>query len=199
MRWLQAAIAGIALGVLAAWADVAAGGLGQNGAWRALSMVTNAGCTWAGLAVLCGWLLAGPLRAAAAGVLGLAAAVAGYYAYGAVLGDREAVGLGVSAAVEVWLLAAVLAGPVLGTVGALSRRAGLSGLSAALALPAGVITEMLVLRPLDVAAFRIDPAVTGARLAMVGVALGGAAYAVVRAVRPRPSSPPAPRTVTAGS
>jgi len=193
MRWMSTTALGISLGFLSAWTDVFAGGLEPAPAWRVLAMALNAGCTWAGLAVLCGWVMRTPGRGAVAGFLGLAVAVAAYYGYGVLFGDRSGVGLGVTGAARVWLFASIVVGPVLGVIGAAIRRPGLPGLLASLVVPAGVVAEMLVLRPLSREEFRVDPALAGTRLMLVALAVAGAVYATRRAVGSRR------RPVTSGS
>ena len=181
MRWAGAVFLGAALGLAAAATDVVAGGIDQTGAWRALDMLLNAGSVWAGLAVLCGWLLLTPGRGAVAGLLGLACAVAGYYAYGRISGDRADVGLGgLSGVIRVWAVAAVFAGPILGGVGALIRRAGVPGLVAALVVPVGTIAEMLLVHHLDLGAFAIDPWLAWTQLGLILLACAGAVLAMLR-------------------
>jgi hypothetical protein len=127
-----------------AWSDKLAGGYQQDGLTRALSMILNAGSAWAGLAVLSGWIVGRPRAAAAAGVVGLACAVDGYYAFGVVLGDRVQVGpAGLTGVLRLWAVSAIVAGPVLGVAGALIHRSGILGLVAALVVPVGVVVEMV--------------------------------------------------------
>lgn len=177
---------GLALGVATSAVDVVAGGLDQTPAWRAASMLLNAGCVWAGLAVLGGWLLATPWRGAVAGVGSLISAVAAYYCYGLVFGDRVGIAFsGLSAHVRMWTILAVLAGPLLGLAGALARRSGLVGMIAALVVPVGAAVEMLVLRSLGSVTFRIDPWQAWAQTAVVIAAAAGAVVAVRRALKSR--------------
>jgi hypothetical protein len=182
IRWLSAVGFGIALGVATAWIDVRAGGLEQDGLWRAASMVLNSGSAWAALAVVGGWLIGRPLAGAVAGTVALVAAVVGYYAFGVLAGDRTDVGFaGVSGAVRMWALLAVVVGPVLGLAGALVRRPGLVGLVAVLVVPVGVVIEMVGLRRLSGETFAVDPALAWAQAAMVvGAILGGCSALVVR-------------------
>lgn len=157
MRWAGVVLLGAVLGLAAAATDVVAGGLDQTGAWRALGMMLNAG------------------------LLGLACAVAGYYAYGRISGDRADVGLGeLSGVIRVWAVAAVFAGPLLGGVGALIRRAGLPGLVAALVVPVGTIAEMLLVQRLDRRTFVIDPWLAWTQLGLILTACAGAALALRR-------------------
>jgi hypothetical protein len=172
----------MALGVATAWVDVRAGGLEQDGLWRAASMVLNSGSAWAALAVVGGWLIGRPLAGAVAGTVALVAAVVGYYAFGVLAGDRTSVGFaGVGAAVRMWALLAVVVGPVLGLVGALVRRPGLIGLVAVLVVPVGVVLEMVGLRRLSGETFAVDPALAWAQAALVvGAILGGSSALVIR-------------------
>jgi hypothetical protein len=181
-RWLSVLGLGIALGVATAWVDVLAGGLDQTDGARALSMVLNAGAVWAGLAVLCGWIVRRPIVAAAiAGALGLGAAVLGYYLYGALIGDRVAVGLpGLTGAIRLWAVLAVTLGPVLGITGALIHRPGPIGILATLAVPVGVAVEMIWLRRLSGETFVVDPALAWAQAAMVATAIVGAVTVLCR-------------------
>ncbi len=181
-RWLSVVGLGMALGVATAWVDVRAGGLEQDGLWRAASMVLNSGSAWAALAVVGGWLIGRPLAGAVAGTVALVAAVVGYYAFGVLAGDRTSVGLaGVSGAIRMWALLAVVVGPLLGLAGALVRRPGVVGLIAVLVVPVGVVVEMVGLRRLSGETFAVDPALAWAQAAMVvGAILGGCSALVVR-------------------
>jgi hypothetical protein len=181
-RWLFVVGLGMALGVATAWVDVKAGGLGQDGLWRAASMVLNSGSAWAALAVVGGWLIGRPLAGAVAGTVALVAAVVGYYAFGVLAGDRTYVGFaGVSGAVRMWALLAVVVGPALGLAGALVRRPGLVGLVAVLVVPVGVVVEMVGLHRLSGETFAVDPALAWAQAAMVvGAIVGGSSALVVR-------------------
>ena len=186
MRWTWTVLLGVTLGVATSAVDVVAGGLDQTPPWRAASMLLNAGWVWAGLAVLGGWLLATPWRGAVAGVVSLISAVAAYYCYGLVLGDRVGLGFsGLSAQVRLWLIMAVLAGPLLGLAGALAHRCGLVGLIAALVVPVGATVEMLVLRSLGSESFMIDPWQAWTQLAVVMASTCAAALAVRRWVSTR--------------
>ena len=183
MRWVVVVCLGAALGLAAAAADVLAGGLNQDDAWRAVSMLLNAGCVWAGLAVLGGWLLRTPGRGAIAGLLGLSCSLMGYYAGGLIYGDRAHVGLGgLSGVIRVWTVAAVLAGPLLGGVGALIRRAGAPGLVAALVLPVGTVAEILFLHRLASESFVIDPWLAWTQLVLIVTACAGAVLAMSRSL-----------------
>ena len=197
MRWIVVAVGGVALGVVTAASDTAAGGLDQTGWSRALGMVLNAGVVSAGAAVLAGWVVrrAGRSAGALAGFAVLVCAVVGYYAYGVTLGDRAGLGMAaLSGVIRWWLVASVVAGPLLGTAGVLARRADLWGLAARLVVPGGALVEMVVLRRLGAETFRVDPALAWAQALIVVAALLGAAWAVLalvdRLALPRPRTPP---------
>ena len=199
IRWLSAVGLGVALGVASAWVDVRAGGLEQDGLWRAVSMVLNSGSAWAALAVVGGWLIGRPLAGAVAGTVTLVAAVVGYYAFGVLAGDRAGVGFaGVSAAVRMWALLAVVVGPALGLAGALVRRPGLVGFVAVLVVPIGIVVEMLGIRRLNGVTFDVDPALAWAQAMMVAAAVLGAGSALVLRLR-QPASQPRDVLGTAGT
>lgn len=188
MRWMSPVLLGTTLGAAASATDVMAGGLGQTPAWRALDMLLNAGCVWAALAVLCGWILVTPGRGALAGFVGLACAVAAYYTYGLFAGDRVGGGIGgLTGIVRIWLVLAFVAGPVLGTIGAWIRRPGPLGLASALVVPAGTMAEMLVVRSLDRHTFDIDPWQAWTQLALVLAAGVTAVLTITRPARSKQS------------
>ncbi|MEO8468074.1 MAG: DUF6518 family protein [Chloroflexota bacterium] len=183
-RWLSVVGLGITLGVATAWVDVRAGGLEQDGLWRATSMVLNSGSAWATLAVVSGSLIGRPFAAALGGTIALMCAVAGYYAFGVVVGDRAQVGLaGVSGAVRMWAILAVVVGPVLGFAGSQIRRSGIIGFVAGLIVPVGIVVEMLGLRRLSGETFAVDPALAWAQTSMVAVAILGAGWVMIKRYR----------------
>lgn len=172
-------LAGAAYGVVTAAVDEVAGGLDQTTAARSAGMILNAGGAWAGVAVLSGRSQRRPGLSALAGALGLTAAVVAYYAFGLRWGDRVDVGLaGVTEVLRLWLTAALVVGAALGVVGGLTQRSGWVGLTAALVVPVGVVTEMLVLRRLGPDSWGADPTLAWTQSALVVVALLGAAAAV---------------------
>jgi hypothetical protein len=180
-RWLAVVGLGITLGVATAWVDVRAGGLEQNDLWRAASMFLNAGSTWATLAIVSGWVIGRPIPAAIAGAAALGAAVVGYYAFGLLAGDRTQVGLeGVSGAIGLWTVLAVVAGPVLGIAGALIRRPGWIGRIATVVVPVGIVVEMVVLRRLGDETFAVDPALAWTQTAMITVSILAAGAILIR-------------------
>ncbi|MCA9686965.1 MAG: hypothetical protein KC457_32665 [Myxococcales bacterium] len=175
MRWMAVLGVSAALGLLAAASDVRAGGLDQTGFDRAVSSLLNAGWLWAGLAVFAGWVLAGRYRwpvSTAGGFVALETAVAGYYAYGVLAGDRAGSGLaGISAAARLWAVSAVVLGVLLGAVGHHARRSDLLGSVARAVVPVGALAEVLVVRRLDADAFAVDPwlAWSGATVVVLAV------------------------------
>jgi len=177
-RWAVVLALGTSLGIATAAADVLSGGLPPNEAARAASVILNAGSTWAAVAVAAGWLVGHPPQGAFAGAAALLAAVVGYYAFGVLLGDRTEVGFaGVAGVLRLWALAAVVAGPVLGLVGAAIRSGGRIGLVASLVVPAGVVVEMIGLRRLDGRTFAVDPVLATTQGAMVaGAVVAGCAF-----------------------
>lgn len=193
MRGLLVVLVGFALGVATAFSDIAAGGLNQTPWDRSLSMLLNAGFIWAGAAVLGGWIVArsGRRAGAAAGFAALTFAVSGYYLYGAALGDRAQGGLSaLSGVIRLWLLASVVAGPLLGLVGSWTRRHDLLGLVARLVVPVGAVVEMLVVGRLGPGTFRVDPALAWTQALVVVGATVGAAFAGATLSRSRSSQLP---------
>jgi len=178
MRWMVIVLVSWVLGTAAAASDVL-GASGAAGEWRALAVVLNAGCVWAALAVVCGWLARGRLTAALAGVVGLTVAVLGYYGYAVLLGDRAELSVwAASGSIRFWLVAAVLLGPGLGLVGSAARRTDLVGVAAAWVLPAGTVTEVALLVRADSYGSGGDPGQAAANLALL-VAAGIVASAAV--------------------
>lgn len=115
-----------------------------------VSILFDSGWAWAGLAVLTGRLATRaarrPLaRGAVAGLLSLLAATVAYYAFDTVIHD---VPLGSYVAETLyWWTASALFGPILGAVGACTRRPGAVGLLAALTVPVGAAVQMVVQPP----------------------------------------------------
>ncbi len=199
VRWLTVVTLGLVVGIGAAWSDVAGSTLDPSAIDRVLLVVLNAAATWAALAVLAGWIIGTPMWAAAlAGATGLLLAVAGYYAYGVIAGDRSETGVaGVLAVVRLWALAALIAGPVLGLAGALAHRPGWVGLVAALIVPAGIVVEQVVLRRFGPDELAVDPVLAFAQalLLVIGVAIALAAivrFASGRRISPGRGSGPVP-------
>lgn len=107
---------------------------------KVLSLLVDAGWSWAALAVAVGWLAGTPIRGALVGALALIAATGAYYV-------TDAFASGAETEMVRWGVAAVPLGLVLGAVGAAIRRPGLIGLLAALTVPVGAAVQMVVLPP----------------------------------------------------
>jgi hypothetical protein len=107
---------------------------------KVLSMLFDAGWSWAALAVVMGWRARTWLRGALAGALSLMAATVAYY-----LTDHYVAGAGTD--MVTWLAAGLLLGLVLGAIGVAVRRPGVVGLIAALTVPVGAAAQMILLPP----------------------------------------------------
>ena len=134
---MTAALAlGACWGALSSLTNAAASPVGV-----AASLIVNSGWAWAGVAVAAGALARGRLLGAGAGVLALLAMTTAYYGTDSVLrGEPFAMYL---AELQLWAVAALLLGSVLGVVGASIRRSGVVGLLAGLTVPVGAALEML--------------------------------------------------------
>ncbi len=107
------------------------------------SKLANSGTAWAGLAILCGWLVRRPLQAAAAGVLGSLLSLVAHYCLGRLSGIFDST---IWAENSFWFVAsAIVCGP-LGLLGAVARRFDIWGLVARMVVPLGAVLEPLVLR-----------------------------------------------------
>lgn len=115
------------------------------------SLLINSGWAWAGLGIGVGRLVAGSgtgrawLWGAVAGTVALAAASVAYYLLKEVLLGRSPDSYGF--ALQFWTIAAVVLGPLLGAIGAWTRRPGIGGWLASLVLPVGAAAQMVVLPP----------------------------------------------------
>ncbi|MCP9988453.1 DUF6518 family protein [Streptomyces sudanensis] len=107
---------------------------------KLLSLLMDAGWSWAALAVAMGWLATTRTRGALAGTLALITATTAYY-------TTDAYASGAGTDTVTWLKAALLFGPVLGAIGATIRRPGPAGLLAALTVPIGAATQMILMPP----------------------------------------------------
>lgn len=152
-RWFAVLVVAAALGAADAlvndMADSAGFATTTRSALEIAGVVLNAGWAWAGLAIWAGWIVgrARPawLHAAIAGVVVLSLATAFYY-----LVKTGLQGLSPrtrSDSLLAWWSVAVWVGPLLGVVGALTRRRDVVGWFAALVLPAGAALQMVVLPP----------------------------------------------------
>src|SRR5690606_27793251 len=114
---------------------------------RVAGRIIDSGWAWAAIAVVAGRLVGALGWSMVAGAVTLLAATTGYDFGEAVLrivdtvGDPALEGVGPSPwsweDLVFWGIAAVILGPVLGAIGALTHRAGFIGLLASLAVPAG--------------------------------------------------------------
>src|SRR5947209_17873740 len=166
MNWgvVGVALAAMALGAAAADVDMLSGG---NNRWRALDLVLNAACVWAGVGVLAGRVQKRAAPAARTGAAGLFLTVLAYYVVGELRAEGTPV-FSLSPHTELWLFAAAIAGPPLGMVGLWTRRRDLLGLAARLVVPAAIFGEEAVLHPLaTTAAFTFDPWLSWTQAAMV--------------------------------
>lgn len=146
-------------------------------------MLLNAGFLWAGSAVLAGWIVGRSrfLAGVGAGFVVLICAVASYYGYGLTLGDRAEGGLAaLSGVIRLWLIASVLAGPLLGATGVLTHRTDFLGLLARLTVPAGALVEMLFIRRLGPESFRVDPTLAWTQMLVVVLACLGAVWVAIK-------------------
>ncbi len=109
---------------------------------KTFSMLVNAGTLWAGLAFVSGWLVRRPVRAFAAGVLGLLVALVVHYGVGLILGMFDP---NVWTENPEWFTAAVVLGGPLGVLGAIARRPDLWGVGARLVIPVGALLEPFVI------------------------------------------------------
>lgn len=147
-------LVGIGLGLATSIADHVVRWLGEDGLARAdrsaagqvgdfVSLILDSGWAWAAAAVIAGWLTSragGRLRTSAlSGSLALIVGTLIFY------GWRGDLGSGIT---EFWLVASVTLGPVLGMVGALTRRGGWIGALAGLVVPAGAVLDIVWL-PVD--------------------------------------------------
>lgn len=142
-----------------------------GGIAKVLSLLLDAGWSWAALAVAAGLLAGTPAGGALAGPLALVAATATYSTM-----DHLLVNAGSD--VLIWAVVAVFFGPFLGSTGAAVRRPGLLGLLAALAVPVGAAVQMAVLPPRP--HLTVTPAIAVAEALVWTAAAAGAAWAVHR-------------------
>ncbi|MFF1418452.1 hypothetical protein [Streptomyces sp. NPDC058280] len=138
---------------------------------KVLSLLMDAGWSWAALAVAMGWLAGTWVRGALAGALALVAATMAYYATDAFIS-------GAGTDIVSWLLAGLPFGLILGVVGAAIRRPGPVGLLAALTVPVGAAVQMVVLPPRP--HLTVTPAIILAEVTVWTTAALGAGWAVHR-------------------
>lgn len=179
MRWMWVIIGGLVLGVAAAASDLYVLQHGTTAA-RAWALVLNAGWTWAALSVWSGWLIRHPAPALVAGMLGALVAVIAYYVFAGTVGDRVHLGVaGLLPRMERWSMVALIFGPFLGLIGALTRRRGVIGLLAALVVPIGAAIEFMAYRHFDRRTFEFQPVVGPVEIGMTAIALCATLIAVV--------------------
>ena len=151
-----------------------------------LSLLLNAGTVWAGLSVLAGWLVRGPLPALAAGPL------IGIGALTVHDGVGERAGLKARGSFEsnlLWFVAAIVMGMPLGLVGSLARRTDGWGLGARFVVPAGALIEPWAQGWFVVDAHLFGAVVVARVLAGALLTLGGSVGAVMLLRHRRPASP----------
>ncbi|MEU7729629.1 hypothetical protein AB0B78_30990 [Streptomyces sp. NPDC040724] len=146
------------------------------GASKVLSLLMDAGWSWAALAVATGWLARTWVRGALAGATALIAATAAYYVMDAFA--RQEPLAGYESDLVVWWTASVLFGSVLGVVGASIRRPGPVGLLAALTVPVGAALQMVLMPPRP--HMTMTPAIVLAEVLVWTAAAIGAGWAVHR-------------------
>ena len=126
--------AGTLLVVVAALGLGALTDLGQSWLPQSTASLANSGGSWAAVAFVLALLATGTGRAMLWGLLGLAGLVGGYYATGILRDVAESPG-----SIRFWMLAAVIAGPLLGLAASWVRR----GSPVAAALGAGAAAGLL--------------------------------------------------------
>ncbi|MEU0837264.1 hypothetical protein [Streptomyces sp. NPDC005969] len=141
------------------------------GAAKVLSLLMDAGWSWAGLAVAMGWLAGTRALGASAGALALFAATGAYYV-------TDALVWGAGTDMVRWWVVGLPLGLVLGAVGAAIRRPGLAGLLAALTVPVGAAVQMVVLPPRP--HLTLTPAIVVADVIVWTASALGAGWAVCR-------------------
>ncbi|MPY51722.1 hypothetical protein [Streptomyces acidicola] len=138
---------------------------------KVLSLLMDAGWSWAGLAVAMGWLAGTRVRGALVGALALIAATGAYYV-------TDAFVSGAGTDMVTWWVVGLPLGLVLGAVGAGIRLPGLIGLLAALTVPVGAAAQMVVLPPRP--HLTLTPATILAEFIVWTAAALGAGWAVHR-------------------
>jgi hypothetical protein len=179
-------VAGVLFGALTSLANVLSSPYGEIGARvagtdlattsKVLSLLLDAGWSWAALAVAAGWVAGAPVRGALGGLLALVAATVSYYVTDVYLWDA-------GTDMIAWLLVGMPLGLVLGTVGALARQPGMTGLIAALIVPTGAAVQMVVLPPGEYLTTSL-PATVAEAIVWTGAAFG-AVWALCRFWRHR--------------
>ncbi|KUJ58398.1 hypothetical protein ADL25_03480 [Streptomyces sp. NRRL F-5122] len=173
MKITGAAVAGLVFGSLTSLANVVSSPYGPAGArvvgsavakaGPVVSLLLDAGWSWAALAVAVGWAARTRGPGALGGALAPAAATVSYHVADASLWDA-------GTDMVVWLVVGVPVGLVLGLIGALVRRPGLTGLLAALFVPVGAAVQMVVISP-GSGLIDAGPATVAADIVWAGAAL----------------------------
>ncbi|WP_406482617.1 hypothetical protein [Streptomyces sp. NBC_01615] len=179
-------VAGVVFGALTSLANVLSSPYGEIGARvagtdlakasKVLSLLLDAGWSWAALAVAVGWVAGSRVRGALGGLLALVAATVSYYVTDVYLWDA-------CTDMIAWLVVGLPLGLILGTVGALARQPGMTGLIAALIVPTGAAVQMVVLPPGEYLTTSL-PATVAEAIVWTG-AVFGAAWALCRFWRER--------------
>lgn len=139
------------------------------------SKLANSGTAWAGLMILCGWLVRRPFPAVIAAIFGSLLSLAAHYAVGRTTGMFDAT---VWTENRDWFVVALLFGAPLGLVGAAARRTDMWGWCARLVVPLGAMLEPFVMgmftpSPLRTGPDRLAEMASGVILIVLGAA-GGA-------------------------
>ncbi|MFJ9582976.1 hypothetical protein [Streptomyces acidicola] len=138
---------------------------------KVLSLLMDAGWSWAALAVAMGWLAGTRVRGSLVGALTLFAATGAYYM-------TDAVVSGAGTQMAFWGVIGLPLGLILGAVGAAIRHPGSIGLLAALTVPVGAAVQMVALPPRP--HLTLTPAIILAEaIVWTGAALG-AGWAIYR-------------------
>jgi len=152
------------------------------------SLILGVGWSWAGAAILLGRLAVGWRRSALAGLTALVLATCGYYVADLLRGGYRGIaqsdptGTDWGAFVNnvlFWSIVSCIVGPLLGLIGAASRRGDACGLACKLVLPAVAAAEMADDLRNDLASLT-RPVVVATWNAVLVCALASAALLVVR-------------------
>lgn len=143
------------------------------------SKLASSGVAWAGLAILCGWLVRGPLQAAAAGVLGSLLALFVHYGLGWMSGMFSSADLLDN---NYWFVTGAIVGGPLGLIGAVARRFDNWGLMARMVVPVGAMLEPIVIGMFSPPAVlpwpeRFSSVVCGILITGIGVVAGAVVLA----------------------
>jgi len=152
------------------------------------SLILGVGWSWAGAAILLGRLAAGWRRSALAGLTVLVLATCGYYGADLLRGAYHGIDQSDPTGIDwggfvnnvlFWSIVSCIVGPLLGLIGAGSRRGDARGLVFKLVLPAVAAAEMVYYLRTDLASLT-RPVVVATWTAVLVSALAIAALLVVR-------------------